>query len=336
MTALALLEDTANGAVRRERVFRDREDFLAQDDEWLISHFRFPRAILLELCAELQPFLERDTARNHVLPEHIQVLTTLSFLATGSFQRELAARSGLCQSTLSQAMPAVWDGIIQISPKYIKFPHTAGDQANTEAEFAVRACFPNVIRAIDCTHIAIKAPSQDEIVYGNRKQFHSINVQNICDACMQLSNIVARWPGSTNDSLILTNSFVGNSLQAGMVPDGWLLGDCGYPLKTWLMTPLTNPQTDQERRYNDVHSRTQSVVERTIGMQKGRWRCLDLTRGVLLYRPEKVCHIVTFSTMWHTGTPSHCQSSTSPHQTNQTLDPSIPILPRRPFRPSNM
>nr|XP_008278996.1 PREDICTED: uncharacterized protein LOC103356573 [Stegastes partitus] len=68
--------------------------------------------------------------------------------------------------------------------------------------------------------------------------------------------------------------------------------DHGDPLKIWLMTPLTNPQTDQERRYNDAHSRTQSVMELAVGMLKGRWRCLDRTGGVLLYRPEKVCRIV--------------------------------------------
>ena len=40
MAALALLEDLANGAIRRERVFRESEDLLANDDNWLISPFR--------------------------------------------------------------------------------------------------------------------------------------------------------------------------------------------------------------------------------------------------------------------------------------------------------
>ena len=90
MAALALLEDIANGRIRRERVFRDQTDLLAHDDDWLMSRFRLPWAILLELCAELGPALERETARNHALPVPLQVLTTLGFLATGAFQRELA------------------------------------------------------------------------------------------------------------------------------------------------------------------------------------------------------------------------------------------------------
>ncbi|KAL6467905.1 hypothetical protein MHYP_G00235820 [Metynnis hypsauchen] len=223
MAALALLEDIANGRTRRERVFRDHYDFLAHDDDWLISRSRFPRAVLLELCAELGPVLEREAARSRALPVPLQVLTALGFLATGSFQRELADRSGISQSSLSRAMPAVLDGIICMSARYIKFPYDAVDQANIKAQFAAIAGFPDVIGAIDCTHIAIKAPSE-EFAYVNRKHFHSINVQIICDAKMCLTNVVARWPGSTHDSYILTNSMVGIRLQADRVRDGWLLG----------------------------------------------------------------------------------------------------------------
>lgn len=37
--------------------------------------------------------------------------------------------------------------------------------------------FFNVIRAVDCTHIVIKMPSQDKFVYVNIKNFHSITLQ---------------------------------------------------------------------------------------------------------------------------------------------------------------
>lgn len=139
MASLALLEDLANGAIRRERIYRHRHDLLANDDEWLLSRFRFPRAVLLDICAELQPFLERHTQRSHALPVPTQVLTTLGFLATGTFQRELADRAGMSQSTLSRTMPAVWDGVIRMSSRYIKFPYNAVDQADIKTQFAARA-----------------------------------------------------------------------------------------------------------------------------------------------------------------------------------------------------
>jgi len=105
------------------------------------------RAIFLELYAELRPALKRNTATGDV--------------HTGAFQRELANRLGPCQSNLSRAMPAEWDGIICILAVY-QIPTM---QSNIEAQFEARAGFHNVIGAIDCTHSAIKAPSHDEFVY---------------------------------------------------------------------------------------------------------------------------------------------------------------------------
>lgn len=51
MATLVLLEEF------RGRVFRDRIDFLAHDDAWLVVGFKVLRAIFLELCAELAPAL---------------------------------------------------------------------------------------------------------------------------------------------------------------------------------------------------------------------------------------------------------------------------------------
>ena len=91
-------------------------------------------------------------------------------------------------------------------------------------EFNAIANMPGVIGAIDCTHVRIKAPSGDAFAYINRKNFHSVNVQLICDAKCVLLNVVARWPGGTHDAFILRNSAVGTRLEDGDVRDGWLIG----------------------------------------------------------------------------------------------------------------
>ena len=76
----------------------------------------------MDLCVVLGPALERSTRINHAVPVPLQVLTTLGFLATGTFQRELADRSGISQPTFSRVMPDVLGGIIGLSQQYIKFP----------------------------------------------------------------------------------------------------------------------------------------------------------------------------------------------------------------------
>lgn len=45
----------------------------------------------------------------------------------------------------------------------------------------------------------------------------------------------------------------------------WLLGDSGYPLEPWLLTPLPNPQNDSEIRYNVLHRQLRVKVENVIG-----------------------------------------------------------------------
>ncbi|KAK0147899.1 putative nuclease HARBI1 [Merluccius polli] len=273
MGALALLEDLARG-MRHERVFRDHQDYLAHEDEWLISRFRLPRVILLQICAEL----------------------TL---------RELADRSGISQLSLSVIMPALWRGLIALTPRYIKFPYTAVEQANIKTQFVAMSGFPNVIGAIDGTHVAIKAATTDEYAYVNRKQYHSVNVQIIWDAEMTFLNVVARWPGSTHDFFMLRQSSVGRRLQAGAVQDGWLLGDSGYSLTSWLLTPFPNPQNQGQQTYNDVHACARVVVERSIGLLKSRWRCLDKSGGVLQYTPEKVCNIIRACAFLHNMAQRH-------------------------------
>ena len=92
-------------------------------------------------------------------------------------------------------------------------------------EFYEIAGLPNVIGAIDCTHVRLKPPSVNDYAYVNRKNYHSINVQIISDAKLRLLNVVARWPGSTHDAFIFNNSNVGRRLQEGALRgQSYLLG----------------------------------------------------------------------------------------------------------------
>ncbi|KAJ8004346.1 hypothetical protein DPEC_G00158220 [Dallia pectoralis] len=78
-----------------------------------------------------------------------------------------------------------------------------------------------------------------------------------------------------------------------------VIGDRGYPLLDFLITPVPNPVTHQERRFNHAHARTRATVERCVGLLKGRWLCLAHAGGTLLYQPKEVCNIILACAVLH-------------------------------------
>ncbi|KAG8236056.1 hypothetical protein J437_LFUL011979 [Ladona fulva] len=79
----------------------------------------------------------------------------------------------------------------------------------------------------------------------------------------------------------------------------WLLGDSGYPLQPWLMTPISNPPPDSpEERYNSHHCRARNCVERCIGVWKAWFRCLRKDR-TLHYSPERAGFMINACAVLH-------------------------------------
>ena len=54
------------------------------------------------------------------------------------------------------------------------------------------------------------------------------------------------------------------------------------------MTPFIMPATVRKIVFNRKHTQTRSVIERTFGILKMRFRCLDRSGGTLQYGPQKV------------------------------------------------
>lgn len=81
-----------------------------------------------------------------------------------------------------------------------------------------------MIGCIDGTHTPICPPAASEYIYRNRKSTHSINVQVICDAANIITDIVAKFLGSTHDSYIFHISGIYTRLAAGEFGERFLLG----------------------------------------------------------------------------------------------------------------
>ena len=219
-------------------------------------------------------------------------MVALRFFATGSFQLVNADVHNITRASVSHITRDVTACLNRVCNQFIKMPTDQAELHTIMQGFYDIANFPNIVGAIDGTHVRIKSPSTDAHLYVNRKNNHSINLQGVCDSNLKFLNVVAKWPGATHDAFIWANSNLCEIFENRQIGNGWLIGDSGYPLRPWLLTPVLQPTTRNQQRYNGAHMRTRSVVERSFGVLKSRFRCIDRSAGTLLYSPRKCCDIV--------------------------------------------
>lgn len=131
--------------------------------------------------------------------------------------------------------------------------------------------------------------------FRNRKNYFSINVQTVADSKLKIQNIVCRWPGSAHDQLIFNNSRL-RVLMETVYQGYFLLGDSGYGVENFLLTPLNNPVTRGENLYNESQIRTRNVIERSYGVWKRRFPCL--TKG-LAVKLERTLIIIVATAVLH-------------------------------------
>ena len=107
---------------------------------------------------------------------NVQVMVTLRFLATGTFQSVIGNLFGISQPTASRTVTRVSDAITRQMAKWVHLPSQQQADAH-KLKFFRMAGFPGVIGCVDGTHVRIQAPVENEHEYVNRKNVHSINVQ---------------------------------------------------------------------------------------------------------------------------------------------------------------
>ncbi|XP_049515742.1 putative nuclease HARBI1 [Dermacentor silvarum] len=220
-------------------------------------------------------------------------------------------------------------------PQLVKLPN-ATEAAVIMEEFYAMARFPGVSGCIDCTHVRMKNPGgEDAEVFRNRKGYFSINVQAITGPQLQFFDLVASWPGSAHDSRIFDNSWARVQYERGTVP-GILLGDKGYPCRSYLMTPFRDRRTKDspQHRYNKSLSRTRCSVERTFGVWKRRFPCLDMTLQIKTSVPI----VITACAALHNFSHLLREPIPPPPQSQENHDsgspaPTSPAPPRPPAMP---
>lgn len=168
---------------------------------------------------------------------------------------------------------------------YIKWPNLF-EIDYSQQKFANIAGLPGVIGAIDGCHIQISAPTRNPHCYINRKGYHSILLQGICDTSLKFIDVFAGICGSVHDSRVWYMS----DIRCATVENDhryfhnhyYLIADAAYPLTNRMLTPYCDNGHLQQWQinYNTKHSKTRVVIERAFGMLLGRFRKLKNIQGV--------------------------------------------------------
>lgn len=168
--------------------------------------------------------------------------------------------------------------------------------------------------------------------YFNRKQTYSFNCQAVCDGDGLFLAISPGWPGAFHDARILGVSglkqmvdnrqlLVGAPVQVeGALIKPYLLGDSGYPLYEWLITPHPSDHLRKWRRFNYSHSRSRIIIEKSFGMLKRRFAVLATPitfKTATVNDIFVVCcilHNLIAKDVWQETTPTHSSSSSDEEQ----------------------
>ncbi|XP_036336283.1 putative nuclease HARBI1 [Rhagoletis pomonella] len=266
--------------------------------------YRLTPNLVYEIIDKIGSRLERKYVS--ALSAEKQVLAALRFYATGCYQRPVGEQWGLSmsQSSISRSIHRVTDAINEtMFMENVRYPMTVVERQVARSIFsAAREPFDGAIGAIDCTHIAVIGPKDHEEAYINHHGYHSINVQMVCDPNLKILSVNARFPGARHDAYIWNASAVRRAMKRAYDRGDhstFLIGDSGYPLEPWLMTPLSNQREGTPQfRYNEALCKARNCVERLFGVLKGTWRCLSKQR-VLMYEPGFAGRIVNSGAALH-------------------------------------
>ncbi|XP_049315330.1 putative nuclease HARBI1 [Bactrocera dorsalis] len=300
----AIVEEEESGGRRKIlKGLRDKSDPFTMQDTAFINTFRFPKSLCKLLISELEP---HDVQKSNI-PFDLRFLTSLYFYGHGSYQKCVGNNYmlSMSQSSVSRALHFISKLIVDVKGSEICFPSSAQDVSDAKKGFYTKFGIKGTIGAIDCTHIGIVSPSTTDAttplsLFMNRKGFYSLNVEAVCDHRLLFTAVNARYPGSCHDSGIWTTSPTRMHLTNtyNTQSDSWLLGDQGYPLEPWLLTPVAEPSNAREVRYNKLHAKARNTIERAFGVLKSRFRCLSKHR-ILHYSPEKASLIIYACTILH-------------------------------------
>lgn len=279
------------------------------------QRYRFDKETVHDILQMIQYGLTKLTNRGQPVSPMLELLITLRFLATGSFQSKPSHHhhhtddddatnfTAVSQPTISRIIRKVTTLLSELKLRFIKIPADRIEVIRLARQFQQIGQFPDVFACVGSTHVAVKSPGKTVAdVYMNELGFYSFRACMVCGPDLRFFEMISRWPGGTHENKIFNISkmyqrFEYQQLQQPpAVTDEncavVLLADRNYSSRPFVMVPVEQPRNAAELKYNEAHAKTY-VVPEAVALWKRRFVCLQTVlnnkEGMKIVRKSFVC-----------------------------------------------
>lgn len=231
-----------------------------------------------------------------------QVAVALRRLSSGKSLSSIGESFRMSQSTVSHVTWRFVEAMEERGTSHLCWPSGEAEMGQIKSKFEKIRGLPNCCGAIDTTHILMNLPNVDvsNHVWLDQGKNCSMILQAIVDADLRFRDIITGWPGKLSDASVLKSSGFhglaeeGKRLNGKKVPllEGtelreYIVGDSGFPLLPWLLTPFkgkARAQTeDHHARFNRRHFATRVVAQRALARLKDMWKII----GGVMWMPDR-------------------------------------------------
>ncbi|EPS58675.1 hypothetical protein M569_16135, partial [Genlisea aurea] len=273
-----------------------------RDAQWR-SLYGLSYPVFTTVVEKLKPYITQSQLS---LPSDYAVAMVLSRLSHGLSLKTLASRYALEPYLISKITNMVTRLLAtKLYPEFIKIPVSRRRLFETTQGFQEITPLPNVCGAIDTTPVKLHKISPDTVdgsIYYCRYGFPSVLLQVVADQKKIFWDVCVKAPGGYDDATHFRDSLLYDRLISGDVVwenaisvqgqpvRPYIVGDCSFPLLSFLLTPFTYNRTGNavQNAFDDALMRGRKAAEEAIGLLKGRWKMLrDMNVG-LNHAPQTV------------------------------------------------
>ncbi|KAI4382844.1 hypothetical protein MLD38_008753 [Melastoma candidum] len=219
-----------------------------------------------------------------------QVAVALMRLSSGKSLQSVGNLFRMNQSSVSQTTWRFVEAMEEKGLVHLSWP-SEEEMERIKEKFEKIRGLPNCCGAIDTTHILMNLPMVDPAneVWFDKERKCSMILQGVVDADMRFLDVVTGWPGKLSNASVLRSSSLfelcntGTALNVkkvrlceGAEIGEYIVGDSGFPLLPWLLTPYKGKALlGLEREFNKRHYATRMVAKRALARLKDMWKIIE-------------------------------------------------------------